>query len=115
MAGIRGSLESAAHPRWGFDHVRWWRRCTAASVKLRVTVGEGQTAPPAGPLPRAEGEDGTHSRAEAPAAAARLRYLPGLDGLRALAVLAVLVYHADVAWLPGGSLESTSSSSSAVT
>jgi len=30
--------------------------------------------------------------------------LPGLDGLRALAVLAVLVYHADVGWLPGGFL-----------
>lgn len=31
-------------------------------------------------------------------------YLPGLDGLRALAVLAVLLYHADVAWIPGGFL-----------
>ena len=34
----------------------------------------------------------------------RLRHLPGLDGLRALAVMAVLVYHADAAWLPGGFL-----------
>lgn len=34
----------------------------------------------------------------------RLRYLSGLDGLRALAVLAVLVYHGDYAWLPGGFL-----------
>ncbi len=31
-----------------------------------------------------------------------LTYLPALDGLRALAVLAVLLYHADVVWLPGG-------------
>jgi peptidoglycan/LPS O-acetylase OafA/YrhL len=31
-------------------------------------------------------------------------YLPGLDGLRALAVLAVLLYHADIVWLPGGFL-----------
>jgi peptidoglycan/LPS O-acetylase OafA/YrhL len=31
-------------------------------------------------------------------------YLPGLDGLRALAVLAVLVYHASPGWLPGGFL-----------
>jgi len=31
-------------------------------------------------------------------------YLPGLDGLRALAVLAVIVYHANPAWLPGGFL-----------
>lgn len=34
----------------------------------------------------------------------RLTYLPGLDGLRALAVLAVLLYHADMVWLPGGFL-----------
>ncbi|MBI1886000.1 MAG: acetyltransferase [Chloroflexi bacterium] len=34
----------------------------------------------------------------------RLPYLPGIDGLRALAVLAVLVYHADRNWLPGGFL-----------
>jgi len=31
-------------------------------------------------------------------------YLPGLDGLRALAVIAVLVFHANAAWLPGGFL-----------
>ena len=31
-------------------------------------------------------------------------YLPGLDGLRALAVLAVLLYHARPGWLPGGFL-----------
>ena len=31
-------------------------------------------------------------------------YLAGLDGVRALAIVAVLLYHADVAWLPGGFL-----------
>jgi peptidoglycan/LPS O-acetylase OafA/YrhL len=36
--------------------------------------------------------------------AERLPYLPGLDGVRALAVAAVLLYHAGVAWLPGGFL-----------
>ena len=30
--------------------------------------------------------------------------LPGLDGLRAIAVLAVVAYHADLGWLPGGFL-----------
>lgn len=34
----------------------------------------------------------------------RLRYLPGLDGLRALAVLAVLGYHGGIVGLPGGFL-----------
>ena len=31
-------------------------------------------------------------------------YLPGLDGLRAIAVVAVMIYHADPGWLPGGFL-----------
>jgi peptidoglycan/LPS O-acetylase OafA/YrhL len=31
-------------------------------------------------------------------------YLPGLDGMRALAVIAVMIYHADSAWLSGGFL-----------
>ncbi len=33
-----------------------------------------------------------------------MSYLPGLDGLRALAVIAVLLYHAGLAWMPGGFL-----------
>ena len=33
-----------------------------------------------------------------------LSYLPGLDGMRALAVIAVLLYHAGLAWIPGGFL-----------
>ena len=31
-------------------------------------------------------------------------YMPGLDGLRAISVVAVLLYHADMPWLPGGFL-----------
>ena len=34
----------------------------------------------------------------------RLPYQPGLDGLRALAVAAVFLYHANVSWMPGGFL-----------
>ena len=34
----------------------------------------------------------------------RLPYSPGLDGLRALAVIAVLLYHADLSFIPGGFL-----------
>jgi peptidoglycan/LPS O-acetylase OafA/YrhL/lysophospholipase L1-like esterase len=34
----------------------------------------------------------------------RLPYLPGVDALRAIAVLAVFLYHAGVAWVPGGFL-----------
>jgi peptidoglycan/LPS O-acetylase OafA/YrhL len=44
---------------------------------------------------------------QAPRAAARptgIRKLPGLDGLRAIAVVAVMVYHLHADWLPGGYL-----------
>src|SRR6478735_5957251 len=34
----------------------------------------------------------------------RMRYMPGLDGLRAFAVTGVLLYHADLSWIPGGFL-----------
>lgn len=33
-----------------------------------------------------------------------LGYQPALDGLRAISVIAVLLYHGDVAWIPGGFL-----------
>jgi len=36
--------------------------------------------------------------------AGRLPYLPGVDGLRAVAVIAVLLYHADLHWIRGGFL-----------
>ncbi len=35
---------------------------------------------------------------------ARLPYMPGVDGLRALAVATVFMYHAGATWLPGGFL-----------
>ncbi|MDD2857380.1 MAG: acyltransferase family protein [Candidatus Nanopelagicales bacterium] len=37
-------------------------------------------------------------------ASGEMGYLPGLDGIRAIAVLGVLLYHADVGFLPGGFL-----------
>lgn len=39
-----------------------------------------------------------------PRAPIQLRHSPGLDGLRALAVIAVVLYHAGVPWLAGGFL-----------
>ncbi len=36
--------------------------------------------------------------------APHLAYVPGIDGLRALAVVSVILYHLDVAWIPGGFL-----------
>jgi peptidoglycan/LPS O-acetylase OafA/YrhL len=40
----------------------------------------------------------------APQLISRVPYLPGLDGMRALAVMAVIVYHANSSWLHGGFL-----------
>ena len=34
----------------------------------------------------------------------RLGYRPALDGIRALSVIAVILYHADLPWIPGGFL-----------
>ena len=45
-----------------------------------------------------------HGDQRTSATPARTGYLPGLDGLRALSVLAVLLYHARMPWLPGGFL-----------
>ncbi|TGV03468.1 acyltransferase, partial [Mesorhizobium sp. M00.F.Ca.ET.186.01.1.1] len=39
-----------------------------------------------------------------PIKAAHSRYMPGIDGLRALAVLAVIIYHLNYNWAPGGLL-----------
>ncbi len=41
------------------------------------------------------------TRTDAPT---KLGYQPALDGLRALSVMAVILYHADVSWMPGGFL-----------
>ena len=39
-----------------------------------------------------------------PMGAGHPTYLPGLDGIRAVAVLAVVAYHLDLSWMPGGFL-----------
>lgn len=52
------------------------------------------------PRPHAapHGEDAAQHAPERP----RARYIPALDGIRALAVAAVVAYHLGAAWLPGG-------------
>lgn len=43
-------------------------------------------------------------RASGHGKAPRLPYMPGIDGLRALAVSTVVLYHAGTSWIPGGFL-----------
>ncbi|OAB47513.1 acyltransferase [Paenibacillus antarcticus] len=46
-----------------------------------------------------EGDVSTHKQTSH-----QRRYIPGLDGLRALSVLAVIAYHLNLTWAPGGLL-----------
>jgi peptidoglycan/LPS O-acetylase OafA/YrhL len=46
----------------------------------------------------------TEDEAQMPKPIGRGRYIPGLDGLRAIAVAAVIAYHLGAAWAPGGVL-----------
>lgn len=54
----------------------------------------------ASPPPTAVDNSGGFQRAHI----SRVPYLPGLDGMRAIAVVAVMIYHANSSWLPGGFL-----------
>ena len=63
------------------------------------------TADASGTPTRAESRPATGlGRRRPPSDISRVPYLPGLDGMRALAVVAVMVYHANSDWLPGGYL-----------
>ncbi len=56
----------------------------------------GGPPPPPNPYPALAQKGGGHG--------ARLPYMPGVDGLRALAVATVFIFHAGGEWLPGGFL-----------
>ena len=100
---------------------RWWSRTEDSSGPKR---GRRRAFPPPSGVPHVSGRskatDGEAPYvAEKPSRAGRrvseftpssrqgpprLPYMPGVDGLRALAVAAVVIYHLGASWLPGGFL-----------
>ena len=67
------------------------RADTRPTQRIGIPWGKGPDVP-------------TAKRSSSAAEISRVPYLPGLDGMRALAVVAVMVYHANADWLPGGYL-----------
>ena len=67
------------------------RADTRPTQRIGIPWGKGPDVPTSGPPGRGQ-------------EISRVPYLPGLDGMRALAVMAVMVYHANADWLPGGYL-----------
>ncbi len=57
---------------------------------------------PGAPTRRADGDAATTAASRANIS--RVPYMPGLDGMRALAVVTVMIYHANSNWLKGGFL-----------
>lgn len=81
-------------------------RVTSHAVTQGVTARESDTTSPDAVLPPIavplSRPNTSHTARISPAV--RTGYIPGLDGLRALAVIAVLLYHADMPWAAGGFL-----------
>ncbi len=71
----------------------------------RLPLNPRSTSPGAAPPSAAhDGADTDGEPTNGASAHPRLGYIPALDGVRALAVAAVLVYHGDLGWFSGGFL-----------
>ena len=80
------------------------RRAEEVEERASRRLAELVTDPETGELVRPRPATARHPspRRRRPALPGRLGYQPGLDGLRALSLLAVLGYHAGFGWLRGG-------------
>ena len=75
-----------------------------ASAGIGDSAMDGQTTTPADAELKASADSGTDRRHDADPPAGKAWRAPGLDGVRALAVLAVLAFHESLRWIPGGFL-----------
>jgi hypothetical protein len=82
------------------DFCRWTAAVTATRESTRLLAPRREPSPRPKPSP----DPPTQRPTKPSQKRSTWRYLPALDGLRGLAVLAVVLYHAGVSWLPGGLL-----------
>ena len=119
-----GPLQTIAWPLlWIWSAMRWpWSRLTPGSTLARVAATCSKvlwlslrtitrhSPPRPEPGPEVRGRSSVpvaiarHYASHQPAAGQPLPLPPGIDALRALAVLAVFFYHSAVGWMPGGFL-----------
>ena len=83
-------------PAVGSDLPRWWETTADGHAGTRAVATQELSARPLEWNP--------------PARRSRVPYLPGLDGMRALAVVAVILYHTNNGGCPEGSSASRCSS-----
>lgn len=93
------SQHSATRPAASTNHSR------TASAHMRTASATGTNAHACTHASeRAQTPSANRKRDAQPAPKKKSRYIPALDGLRALAVLGVIAYHMGMAWAPGGLL-----------
>src|SRR5262245_23699083 len=73
------------------------------ALARRSATGRPPPPPPAGALRRTQPQRALPRPPPPPRPKrAHIAHLPSIDGLRAIAIAAVVFYHADLAWMPGG-------------
>src|SRR5262245_118713 len=72
------------------------------ALARRTATGRPPPPPPAGALRRTQPQRALPPPPPPRPKRATIAHLPSIDGLRAIAIAAVVFYHADLPWMPGG-------------